>query len=526
MSIRTRIIAIQLVVACAVLMMAGTVYFAIDRSHYHLERLQYTHAQLEAITRLAVHANRYSENIAELLLLGSEQLDDFYSARRELERSFFELSGLIDKEIEFIDSIEERKQEEAEAHRLERMRLIYTDLNSLVERLFLLREEGRHDEAVALFRKQIEERLDAEFEQLVAEAVADERHEAGEVDRAAAQLARGLTLLVAAVLLIAIGLSIGAGIALDRTLSRPIKQLIEGASVIGRGDLGYRIRYAGRDELGTLSRQFNDMAAQLQSRREDLLKAQAGLEEQVQQRTRQLEAVNRRLEDLDRLRVLFLAEISHELRTPLTVLRGEAEVALRGGAKPAEDYRETLERIVQQVASMGRLVDDLLFLARSEADQIRFDMQIFSLKELVADAVREGVVLGRQRNVAVNSAVPEAPLLVSGDPQRLKQALVIVIENAVKYSDNGGSVGVALSRLDGCAETTVTDNGPGIPPEDLPYVFDRFYRGRSSGARIAGAGLGLAIAKWIVEKHGGTISLESRPGKTRVKIRISAGSVA
>jgi two-component system, OmpR family, sensor kinase len=254
------------------------------------------------------------------------------------------------------------------------------------------------------------------------------------------------------------------------------------------------------------------MAADLESQREALLEQQATLELSVSERTAQLEDANRRLRDLDRLRVLFLAEISHELRTPLTVLRGEAEVTLRSRNPSAAEWKETLQSIVEQAEGMSGLIDDLLFLTRAEADAIRFDIESILLQNVVEEALSEGRVLARSNGVGLRDVLPADPVIVKGDRQRLKQTMLIAIENAVKYSENGTAVEITLMAEAGDALLTVRNRGDGIPPDDLPYVFDRFYRGRRQSAKSnAGSGLGLSIAKWIVEKHAGTIAVASDP---------------
>jgi DNA-binding response OmpR family regulator len=214
------------------------------------------------------------------------------------------------------------------------------------------------------------------------------------------------------------------------------------------------------------------------------------------------------------------------------VLRGEAEVALRGRSASAVAYREALGRVVEQAAEMARLVDDLLFLARTEADQVRFERRRVDLRDVLADAAREGRALARRRAVRLEAEAPDGPLPVDADPQRLRQAFVVLLDNAVKYSEPGQAVALAAAAGDdGWIEVTVSDRGAGIAPEDLPYVFDRFYRGRGAATGAAGgSGLGLPIAKWIVDKHGGEIALASDPGNpgggTVVRLRLPAGGLA
>jgi signal transduction histidine kinase len=224
--------------------------------------------------------------------------------------------------------------------------------------------------------------------------------------------------------------------------------------------------------------------------------------------------------DLDRLRVLFLADVSHELRTPLTVLRGEAEVTLRTRAASQEDFRDTLESVVHQAEELGRLVDDLLFLTRAEADSLRFEAAPVPLQDVITEALVEGRVLAGANGHQLVPSLPSEPLVVIADRQRLKQTALIAIDNAIKYSDPQSPVEIELRRDGRQALISVRSRGDAIPPEDLPYVFDRFYRGRHDQTK-GGSGLGLSIAKWIVEKHGGTIHLTSGPERlTELEIRL------
>jgi signal transduction histidine kinase len=250
--------------------------------------------------------------------------------------------------------------------------------------------------------------------------------------------------------------------------------------------------------------------------------AKQDLESQVLERTAALQQANARLQHLDRSRVRFLADISHELRTPLTVVRGEAEVSLRGTARPEQEYRETLEQIVQQAAEMSRLVEDLLFLARSESDTIGLETRPVILQEVLAEALAAGEALTGPNSVRLERRWPNEPILVQADPQRLKQAVVILVDNAIKYSENADVVRVAAKANGRFAEVSVIDHGPGIPGDDLPYVFERFYRGGVGRSReLGGSGLGLPIAKWIAENHGGAISVTSEPYReTEFKIRL------
>jgi signal transduction histidine kinase len=193
-------------------------------------------------------------------------------------------------------------------------------------------------------------------------------------------------------------------------------------------------------------------------------------------------------------------------------------VTLRGNSAGLAVYRETLERIVEQVQEMSRLVDDLLTLARSESDDITFEDVPVDIGQMAAEALREAAILGRPRGIRIDAAI-DPDLVVDGDPQRMKQVLMIVLDNAVKYSERDSVVRLEASADDRGA-LLVIRNPYAVDDDELPRLFDRFYRGRDAATLTsAGSGLGLAIAKWIVEKQGGDIALR-RQGADSIEVVI------
>jgi len=226
-----------------------------------------------------------------------------------------------------------------------------------------------------------------------------------------------------------------------------------------------------------------------------------------------LEISNQKLTELSYLKGQFFADISHELRTPLAVIRGEAEVTLRGKEKPVSEYKRVLHYIILLSDQLNKLVSDLLFLARSDSGVLQMEKRDVSLQEVVREAFREGEILAMRKGIALQLRAPDDDeLFLRGDPQRLKQLCLIIIDNAINYSKMGGEVELALDRADGGGKITVSDRGVGIPKEALPHVFERFYRVEKTKSMANGTGLGLPIAKWIAEAHEGKITIDSEPG--------------
>jgi two-component system sensor histidine kinase CiaH len=209
----------------------------------------------------------------------------------------------------------------------------------------------------------------------------------------------------------------------------------------------------------------------------------------------------------------FVADASHELRTPLTTIRTSAELALRSG--DPGDQREALEQIVHQTEHLTHLVADLSTLARVDSGQPDMAMAPLQLDQLVGRCGDEAQALAQSKGVRL-SVRPAGPLAVSGDEQRLRQLLWILLDNAIKYTPAGGEVAVTAERSGDRAVVRVADTGVGIAAAELPRVFDRFFRGEEARRVAPGSGLGLAIARWIVQAHGGSISVSSTPGKGTV----------
>ncbi len=203
----------------------------------------------------------------------------------------------------------------------------------------------------------------------------------------------------------------------------------------------------------------------------------------------------------------FVGDVSHELRTPLTALQGNVDVLLMDpGLDP--EVRGQLERIAADTSRLSRLVTNLLYLASAEAGR-QPDLRPVEMDVVLLDVYREQ--RGRRPDVRLRLA-HEDQARVMGDRDLLKLLVTNLVENALKYSRPGGEVTLSLSRDDSRADVEVVDSGPGIAPEDLPHIFERFYRGRDS-ARVGGTGLGLAIAHWAATVHSGTIEVESEPGR-------------
>jgi len=245
-----------------------------------------------------------------------------------------------------------------------------------------------------------------------------------------------------------------------------------------------------------------------------------GSGDEFDQLTEVFNAMLARLDDsFNRIRE-FTLHASHELKTPLTVLCGEAETALRDESLPATE-RERAASLLDELRRLARIVDGLTLLAKADAGQVALKLESLRFDELVREAYADAQILAEPQGIQVELAACEE-VTVRGDRHRLRQLLLNLADNAVKYNQPRGRVTMNLHRANGTAEFTIANTGPGIPPEVLPRVFDRFYRGDAAHSQtVEGSGLGLSIAQWIVSAHHGTIQIESAPSKlTTVTVRL------
>jgi len=210
----------------------------------------------------------------------------------------------------------------------------------------------------------------------------------------------------------------------------------------------------------------------------------------------------------------FTADASHELRAPVSLIRTTAEVAVQKRDRPAAEYLQALDEILEESERTSEVVDSLMLLARTDSGKEAVEFSTTDMCAIVRGAVEQGEKLVRNRGLQFAARVPEGPIWIQADAEALRRALLILIDNAAKYTPLGGSVTVGFETRDGLAVASVTDTGIGIGESDKAHIFDRFWRADKARSREqGGAGLGLSIAKWIVEMHRGAIGVESKLGK-------------
>lgn len=503
---------------------AALAYWGVTQSHAYLSRSRISHQQLERQLQLSRHTQQLFKVWTDTLLTGmSDRPLGAAYLTKVIESDLAELKRLSDAELAMTGP-EERRIEAAELERLSAIKLEFQHALDQLGEVEQLRSRGRPDMAWTRLIALLKGGIDTKLNELIEVAVADETAEVDRIDADAARLLTRLEQISEAHALIAILVTLGLVLLLLQRLRTPLAELLRGTRALAEGDFSHRIAISGRDEFAHLGQSFNRMADDLQAHQKALQDAHANLEAQVAERTEELRQANQSLRTIDETRRGFFADISHELRTPLTVIRGEGEIVLRGKNKPITEYKNSIARIIEQAKHLSLLVNDLLFIARQGAGAARLNLQTIDLGGLLEKVCGDAKVIAHAKAVDISYTNGEAQDFVRGDPARLRQLFLVLLDNAIRYSSSKGQVKVDIASAGDEVRVSVTDRGIGIAPEELEGVFERFRRGGNAAEHNEeGLGLGLPVAKAIVEAHKGKIEMSSRLGEgTTVTVALPA----
>jgi signal transduction histidine kinase len=304
--------------------------------------------------------------------------------------------------------------------------------------------------------------------------------ESPDINRAALQITYGTIgrfFIWAGLLAVAIALLLT--FFLSRRILAPVKALSNAAREFGKGNFSRRVELKAQGEVGELARSFNSMAENL--------------------------------ENTERVRRNMVADIAHELRTPLSNLGGYLEAINDGVVKPDE---KTFRSLNEEALTLSRLIDDLQELSLADAGELKLIKQPYDISRLIEESVTALQPKAAAKGLTISTDLPDKLPELNVDSHRIRQALHNLLDNATAHTGEGGQIKVTARHRDDKVDISVTDTGEGIPPEDLPMIFERFYRVDKSRTRsTGGSGLGLTITKRLVEAHGGSITVESQPGK-------------
>ena len=507
--LRTKLLLAITVSLAVVFIMAALLFWGPGQMVRELDRSLLAHQQTEGYLRLSSETYRHFWELADQLIAAeSSDANDRQVTSRRIREQLQELEQLTIEELgRFGESEPDERQELLRIKQLaDAIAAGVIAFNRVSEQTIDAPERA---ERLALLKQKV----DFDFAGLIDEAIIDEREETEAADHRVRALVLQLRTSATVLSILAVLLVGGLGYWLIRKIKTPIEQLLLGTRKIAAGDLGHRIELRGRDELAHLAGSFNGMAEDLERQRTALMQAQAGLEEKVRERTSELEQANLTLQRLDDIRRRMFADISHELRTPLTIISGEAEVTLRSRNVQSEDYRTTLGRIVDLTGQVAKLVEDLMLLARSDTADLRIHKRPVLATDILREAAEDLRALAGSKDIEIELQLPaKADAYLDADPNRLSQLLLILVDNACRYSETGGRIAISLDRNEDDILINVADQGIGIPAEEVDAVFDRYFRGeRARHLAPKGVGLGLHVAKSIAQAHDGRLMIDSKP---------------
>ncbi len=506
-SLRARM---ALLLSVAVLVTAAStlvLVFALGAASNQLDRLVSAQNRLELLSAISGRIGDYALMALQTAQQPSTRTHEaLETARRGTRDSFARFEAALAEDVRRFQDEEQRTLMAARSRTVARLKAQFEVLDRQVENA-LASPDASTGVRVVL------DVFAAGFGSPLTQAMEEERTTAhatqGEV-----QMLRDRTLRWGLVGLALTGLlAVALYNLLGRSLVNRVADVSAAAAAIARGRSDTRVNVTGHDELSLAMARFNRMAVHLARREARLVAGQKQLQEIVDARTAELRAANTRLENVDMARRRFFTDVSHELRTPLTVILGEVEITLRPQRPREEDLRAALLVIQSRARRLHRRVEDLLRIARSESGQIELDRSLFLVSDLLAEVCEGMAPVARAGGLVLEANGDDEGLAVDADREWLRQTFDGLVANAVRHSPPGESVRLAARREGDEVVIEVRDHGTGIPPDELPHVFERFWRGSAGTREGTGFGIGLALAKWIVDRHGGRIALESSTGE-------------
>lgn len=454
-----------------VAMLAAILWFQ-GSNRIFVERAQMARHQVLLVTRLELQT---------ALAMLEEPRERSLQMDNRLDKMAQDYLASIEHEVDLLDESRQAQQHQA------------TEA-LLAHRLLKLTRSGRDAQGGLV-----------EVRALARQIAQSEEREALEAEAEAAHWAKRAWQAILAICAVLLLVSLVGAALLWQQVFAPLDQLSRASEDLERGEKSQPVASFGLREIRNVISHFNTMASAVEAR--------------VFDRTMQLHQANARLTEIDRRRRLFLAKAGHELRTPVTIMRGEAEVSLRV-ASDASELRQAMERIIEGSVELEKRIEDLLTLARGEDGELVVKREPVDLARFLREVYNSLVGLARSREVDLEFEPCRVGSLVQIDTSRLRQALVAVLDNALKFTRPDGNVTLSAREDSDCVEIVVRNQGDHLAPDMLVRIFEPYVQA-AAGRRAGGSGLGLALARWIVEAHDGEISASNHPhGGLAITLRL------
>lgn len=508
---RRRLSVVLVFLAAAVVLQAVAAVFAAREAERQVVRGRIASDILQRFVELSATKQRLRSWVTQHQIGAGGDLAERDALERRLRAALAELGELTRQAADIGMTAGAGDEQAARQAALQVLERSVASLSAAIRQTPLLPPEIPARQAWDTLTAVFEQAEGQDLRRMVAASIEREMA-AMERERAAANqsLSRMRAWWMGTALVLALG-ALAATVYFGRALRRPLDALSAGARALQQGQLQHRIDLTGGDEFAEVARSMNAMAEELELHRQREAQQRQVLEATVRERTAELHQANESLRRTDVRRRQLLADISHELRTPTTAIRGEAEVTLRGRERPVGEYREALGRIVEISRQLGGVIDDLLAMARTDMETFSLARQPVALQTPLLDALSQAAAVAAEHGVVLKpESQPAMAVRVFGDAQRLTQLLMLLLDNAIRYSHPGGVVRWRMDVHNDVVEVRVMDEGIGIAPDELSLVFERHFRGEHARRhRASGSGLGLPIARALAQAHGGSLELVS-----------------
>lgn len=476
---------------------------------FHVERAELAHHSYQEHLKLSNTTYQLFKEFADNLLIGDQQVNQReQKLLADLKSQFFLIKKIITDEIEMVGS--EEIEELDELANLEN--IIFSVIEDYIDLRNDISKSGLLYNNKAL-TTMLDGRIDEQINDAINDALEEEMSEVVETKEEVEELLRRVKYLTIFFVSVAFLMLMASMYFVTKNISRPLQSIIQGAKRFAEGDWKYRINVAVKGELKDVADSFNSTAQVAGEQEENLTDDNERLLENVREQTSELRVAMLDLEEQSKLRQRLLADVSHELRTPLTVIQGEVDVALRGQDKTVIEYKDALSRVGDAAKHTASLVNDVLFVARKETGQTRLVLSNNDVVDVIENCIETFGTILKEKNIHVSLEKNIESEVFVFDKKRIRQVLLILFENTFKYGSNATKLDLYLEEKEQEYILTVTDDGPGIKAGDIPQLFERFYRGAgTSGHYNTGSGLGLPVAKSIIEAHKGSIGVQSEFG--------------
>lgn len=499
-------IAFAILTFFAVLQAVLTLWVA-DQSSYHIERSQVANKILSEFIDLGGNKQRLKVWLAQYLLTNDSSVEVKYDLHSKMAVSLKNLSDYLEKDLAM--SSQNPRELKQVKEQIERLKTLEINIASLKEELEKVKKSKVFTDTGELWRFLIEifDNLEgSDLKRLIGDAIEIQKIRAAQAETAASSYIRyfntSVYLLTALTLLSAFFLSL----ILQNNLKKPINDLLTATVAMTKGELNHRISDIQENEFGLLASHFNQMASEIEKSRLTEAEKRFQIENEVQQRTLELQNAIEQLKATETERKIFLTNITHELKTPATAIIGEAEVTLRNKNTDIETYIDTLKNIMMTGRQLSLRIEDLLLLSRGENDLFRLSLQqqpSSAVPEIIESSLR---LVNPQGDVNMQATFDHESVEIVFDESRLSQLFVILIENALKYKDKNSDV-IARIYVNKNFNVEFINKCEHIQEIDFKRIFDRYYRStKAKMIRPEGLGVGLSIAHMIVKAHNGRLT--------------------